>query len=156
MATAAQILDAHWDGNLPVDPRRIARSLGVAVFGQPMEVSGVIEIKDGKPVISYNADEPSVRQRFTIAHEIGHFALGHLEGSQKLWRDPVGNFSSSANKREEREANMFAAQLLMPASTVRYAVREVGITGVAELARMFGVSQVAMGYRLTNLGFVSA
>jgi Zn-dependent peptidase ImmA (M78 family) len=156
MPDATETLDTYWDGKLPVDVKKIASSMGICVVPSTgMDVSGVIQISDGSPVIKYNPTEASARQRFTIAHEIGHFALGHLEGSSKMFRDPASNFSSGANKPEERDANVFAARLLMPAKVVRYAVNEKKIRSIERLAEVFGVSQVAMKYRLINLGILS-
>jgi Zn-dependent peptidase ImmA (M78 family) len=156
MPNATETLDTYWDGKLPVDVKKIATSMGIRVSpNMGMNESGVIQISNGLPVIKYNANEALVRQRFTIAHEIGHFALGHLEGASKMFRDPASNFSSGANKPEEREANVFAARLLMPAKVVRYAVNEKKIRNIERLADVFGVSQVAMKYRLINLGMVS-
>lgn len=155
MATAIEILKAHWDGKLPVDVKKIASSLGIHVRPDPfMSVSGSIDVASGTPIIKYNPSEAHVRQRFTIAHEIGHFALGHLAGSTKMYRDEAVNFSSGAKSPEEREANSFAAKLLMPNSVVHFAVTEKKITSVEKLADIFGVSQVAMKYRLINLGLI--
>jgi len=156
MPNATETLDTYWDGKLPVDVKKIASSMGIRVVPSTgISESGVIQISNGSPVIKYNTTEASVRQRFTIAHEIGHFALGHLEGASKMFRDPASNFSSGANKPEEREANVFAARLLMPAKVVRYAVNEKKIRSIERLAEIFGVSQVAMKYRLINLGILS-
>lgn len=154
MLSASDVLASQWDGSLPVKTRRIAEGLGIRVVADPfLDASGQVSISDGTPVIIYNNSEPLVRQRFTVAHEIGHLALGHLKGAKTLFRDPATNFSS-ASAGVEREANRFAADLLMPADVLRYSVVEDGITDVAELARLFNVSQVAMRYRLQNLDLI--
>lgn len=157
MYTAKDVLDTHWDGTLPIQPRVLASEMGVEVFGVPgLDVSGMIELKNGRPVITYNSSDATVRQRFTIAHEIGHYALGHLGGGTTKFRDPASHFSSSTHKVEEREANRFAANLLMPAAAVKFAVERRNIHNIDALADLFGVSQVAMKYRLENLGLVDA
>lgn len=48
------------------------------------------------------------RKRFTIAHEIGHIALGHFE---KYYLKPLSDYEEYAL---DQEANMFAGELLMP------------------------------------------
>lgn len=105
-------------------------------------------------VIRYSTTESPVRQRFTIAHEIGHFALGHLNSAGKMFRDTPENFSNGAAP-EERQANAFAAQLLMPEKVVKFAVNERGFNTLKSLANVFDVSEVAMKYRLVNLGLLS-
>lgn len=154
-AVASEFLLEYWDGVLPVDPIKIARAAGVRVFarggpGDPeFSYSGLYTPSTGAGhTIQFNESEPVVRQRFTVAHELGHFALGHGPSP----RD-AGDFASSGDPRE-RAANKFAAELLMPAQ----AVREIflsGAYGSAEaLAMKFGVSKVAMGFRLQNLGLL--
>lgn len=156
MPNATEVLDEYWDGKLPVDVKKIAASMGIRVIPDPMmTASGVIEMKSDGPVIRYSNTEAPVRQRFTIAHEIGHYALGHMEGNTKKFRDDATTFSSSSGKPEEREANTFAARLLMPAKVVRFAVNEKGIRSIERLAEIFEVSQVAMKYRLINLGILN-
>lgn len=157
MPNATEILDTYWDGKLPVNVKKIASAMGIQVTGMGHgDVSGAIEIdEDFGPIITYNKSEAPVRQRFTIAHEIGHFALGHLEGGAKKFRDDSSNFSSGARNPEEREANIFAARLLMPAKVVRYAVNDKKIRSIEKLAEIFEVSQVAMKYRLINLGLIN-
>ncbi|MFM0569128.1 ImmA/IrrE family metallo-endopeptidase [Paraburkholderia caledonica] len=156
--TASDLLNTHWDGSLPVDPEKIARSMGVQVlreFGMD-GCSGQVQFENGWPVIRYDITEAPVRQRFTIAHEIGHIALGHLNGATTLFRDPPSNFSTGAGKPDETAANAFAADLLMPERVLRYVIHDRGVQDIARLANLFAVSQVAMRYRLMNLGLLPA
>jgi Zn-dependent peptidase ImmA (M78 family) len=153
--TAASLLNAHWDGRLPVDVVAIAKSMGISVEPSlAMDESGVIENTVMGTLIQYSASESPVRQRFTIAHEIGHYALGHLNAAGKKYRDTPENFSSGAAP-EERQANAFAAKLLMPEKVVKFAVNEKGFNTLKSLAKLFNVSEVAMKYRLVNLGLLS-
>lgn len=154
---AANLLDKYWDGLLPVNVRAIAASMGITISDRPnMPESGAIQMTGpNQCVIECNANESVVRQRFTIAHEIGHFALGHLNnGSGKQFRDPPSNFSSGSASVLEREANSFAAKLLMPEKVVRFAVNQRGYRSLSRLATLFNVSEVAMKYRLLNLGML--
>lgn len=153
---ATDVLAAFWDGKLPVDVVAIAQKMGAHVFSSPSlgPLSGKVELVDGLPHIYCNSAESTVRQRFTIAHEIGHLALGHVSPEYAQHReDPASNFSGVVSPIE-REANAFAAQLLMPENVLEYAVNDERISDVARLARMFDVSQIAMKYRLQNMGLL--
>lgn len=154
--SAQEVLDKYWDGSIPVKTIAIANKMGVLVYRQEgMDVSGLVEIRDGKHVIVFNASEPAVRQRFTIAHEIGHIALAHSTNSQGvLFRDDVSKFMSGVVDYREVEANKFAAELLMPSSSVRLACNLENIT-ITKLADLFQVSGAAMEYRLINLGVIN-
>lgn len=149
---AQELLSRYWDRQLPIDPVKIATAAGVFVYGRGgwddfnYPYSGYYRKYDGVPSIEYNVSEPPVRQRFTVAHELGHFALGHEDAP----RD-AGNFQSSGDLRE-RQANKFAAELLMPASLVTHYYQSGLADSVETLANIFGVSKDAMGYRLINLG----
>lgn len=152
--SARELLNRYWDRQLPIDPVKIATVAGIAVYGRGgrddmnYPYSGYYKIYNGVPSIEYNVTEPPVRQRFTVAHELGHFALGHEDSP----RD-VGNFQSSGDYRE-RQANKFAAELLMPASLVTHYYQSGVASSVEALASIFGVSKDAMGYRLINLGLL--
>jgi Zn-dependent peptidase ImmA (M78 family) len=106
-----------------------------------------------------------VRQRFTIAHELGHRALH--PGRELILDVPVRvnvreKASSMASDIEEIEANAFAAALLMPQQMIRDQVnrlppgkrREPESTAVA-LAKIFKVSASALSFRLISLGLTS-
>ncbi len=149
--SAKTILKEYWDGRLPVDPARIATGLGVRVEKSSGSIinnskhalSGEFLEENGVPVIRFNGSEARVRQRFTIAHELGHFVLNH--GPRH--RDEAQNFSINNYDLYEVAANNFAAELLMPAEAVSYLIGQ-GVTTLKGLADKFNVSTVAMNIRL--------
>lgn len=150
----------------PVDVGRISEALGITV--KPMDVkervSGVLVLKDEKATVGYNRMDAPVRQRFTVAHELGHYALHQDEmqlfvdeGYAVAYRD---SRSSSGEIRREREANAFAAAILMPKYLVEQEVEKLDFDlgsddALATLADRFDVSTQAMAYRLANLGIFS-
>jgi Zn-dependent peptidase ImmA (M78 family) len=101
------------------------------------------------------ARESPGRRRFTLAHEIGHWVC-HCVGAARpapiLCRP--GQIGGQPGEPLEREANVFAAELLMPAATVATAVGR-GAAAPA-LAEELGVSEAALAWRLYNLGLVAA
>lgn len=153
---AAEVLERYWDGSIPVNPVSIANAMGVQVFKMPMEdgASGFVETNDGTHTITVNQNDVRVRQRFTIAHEIGHIALGHTCDGTKVLRDTAAAFMSGNKDPKEVDANSFAAQLLMPERLVRTWFDRMIRTDITEAARMFDVSEAAIYYRLVNLGLV--
>ncbi|TSE33056.1 ImmA/IrrE family metallo-endopeptidase [Tepidimonas charontis] len=151
---AAHVLASHWDGKLPVDVHAIASRMGLEVCCGPIEESGRIELVGKRPRITVNCVEARVRQRFTVAHELGHWALGHLGHGQRLFRDAPQAFTLAA-AGPEREANAFAAAILMPADALRFVMQEGFADSLESLARMFDVSQAAMRWRVHNLGLFS-
>lgn len=152
--TAKDVLSAFWDEMvLPINPGTIAARMGISVMADPnLGASGHYEPTSEKvngPLITYNPTEHTVRQRFTIAHELGHHALEH--GPRD--RDTPENFTMFFSDPKEVAANRFAAQLLMPSDYVHAAVQVRGITDLGKLASLFNVSKVAMRYRLKDLGY---
>lgn len=150
--TANDVLQAHWDGGLPVNPVAIARAMGIEVKAAPIfqSESGHYTYRDGRPLITYNPIEAGVRQRFTVAHEIGH----HVHGDLDAPRDTSTQFSARSRDPKEVAANRFAAALLMPAALVKHLVREKRVTDLDKLAKTFGVSTAAMEFRLKTIGLL--
>lgn len=113
--TARVLLEDFWDYNIPISLEEYAKKLGLQVIE-----SDAIGIKSGyldaeNKTICINAKDCSERKRFTIAHELGHFCLGH--GSSL--RDTSKADWYVVNTEHEREANLFAAELLMPAIAIK-------------------------------------
>jgi Zn-dependent peptidase ImmA (M78 family) len=149
------LADAWGDKGLPIDPVRIARELGIKVVTAWMDpdVSGaLVKERQKDPVILLNATDSPNRQRFTCAHELGHFIKRSDAPDQYEYIDRRDTLASTGTDPEEIYANQFAASLLMPASEVRRLADE-GLTEV-QMALRFDVSVEAMRYRLKNLGLV--
>ena len=116
--------------------------LGFAVEARKLPVSGMLLPAERRILV--NADEPQTRQRFTIAHELGHWVCQCVgaESPQPVYcrAEEVGVDPEA--RALEREANIFAANLVMPEEAVRAASGE----------NRFGVSDEALAWRLYNLG----
>lgn len=167
---AIKLLESLNIDQLPIPVDDIAKSLNITISNEPFEgnISGVLYRDETHTIIGVNSKESPKRQRFTIAHEIGHFTLH--EGEQVFvdqdfsvtFRD---NNSSKGNNLTEIEANAFAASLLMPEhlvkkvyeTTIHYGVDPFSDNHqeeVALLAKIFNVSQTSMLIRLTKLGLL--
>jgi Zn-dependent peptidase ImmA (M78 family) len=155
---ARELLSTVWAMPvLPVDPFTIAQRLGIKAYAANLDerVSGMLVKRPGEdPEIYVNASDSSNRQRFTCAHELGHYfkrsAAGDAEWEYVEYRDLL---TSQGSNPEEIYANRFAASLLMPSEAVKKMHEEKKL-GVAALAYEFGVSAEAMHYRLVNLGLL--
>jgi Zn-dependent peptidase ImmA (M78 family) len=124
-------------------------------------ISGVLLMKDNVYYIVTNKNKPEKRKYFTIAHELGHFYLhrdfinkGHIDQEETMDMGKLFRADNAINDSMEREANSFAAALLMPADQVMKIWPLV--LDVQACADIFQVSLSAMSIRLEKLGVVSA
>lgn len=171
---ATGIVDGIWgDRGLPVDPEYICRNIRIkrgskdAPTKHEIRVEHIDLIKDvddkgdtlsgcaffdddtDEFVVKYNPTESPNRQRFTIAHELGHVVLGHVQpGKPKKDRSLVYDKMD----KDEVAANQFAAEIVIPHKLLKQYVYDEGFYRAADLARLFGVSEQAMYYRMRNLG----
>ena len=148
----------------PIPVERIAKALGAQLRFSPLddELSGMIYVKEDTSIIGVNVLHHPNRQRFTIAHECGHLILHkgqiiqemHIDKTfPMLMRDSV---SASGVNNMEIEANLFAAELLMPESLLTKALSNESFdiddeSAIRALARSFRVSVSAMRFRIGNL-----
>ena len=170
MATTALLREAKMTDKLPaeiveeftrsypVDVEGLADALDIRVMREelPGDISGKIErdwIDSEGFMITLNANHGTVRQRFTLAHEIAHFILhrdmigdGIIDNG--LYRD------SRIGDGKERQANRYAARILMPRRLVEKAWREAGARDAVRLSAEFEVSQAVAQIRMTELGCV--
>ena len=139
---------------IPVPIEEIVSKLGIKISrGPSREFSGLLIRKDGSALIGVNNSEAPVRQRFTIAHELGHYYLHPQKDTFVDYRD---NKKEIVSTPREREADMFAAALLMPRDQIEKDFRVLAKKGFAEddlekLAARYQVSGKAMKLRLWNL-----
>jgi Zn-dependent peptidase ImmA (M78 family) len=137
----------------PVDVNGLARALNLEVQHKilPDNVSGKIECEINGPCkITVNSFHSRTRQRFTIAHEIAHFIL-----HRDLIGDGItdnGMYRSGKSADIERQANRYAADILMPWALVVEKQRH-GITTPAAMAKAFDVSAAVAEIRISELQF---
>ena len=122
-----EILLACRVDKLPVDLNAVLRHLEVRAYSysrgrELLEAAGLAEVAKQvsgltfyagqQPVILYNDAETPQRIRFTVAHELGHLVLGHVQPGEhtRQNREPQPGDSPA-----EQAANRFAADLLAPA-----------------------------------------
>lgn len=157
---AKDVLRKHGLTSIPVDPVVLANRLGMTVNNAKFSDDNIVGMiaKRGENVsLLVNQSDPPFRKRFTIAHELGHHFLHLLEDGEfvdseaDLFRQPpVEQADITPARRKEIQANMFAAALLMPAEEV--AARWKEFPSVEQMARVFNVSEAAMGFRVDQLG----
>lgn len=158
-AQAAEVL-AKWKISvLPVDPLFIAKSEEIIcerIRSTSPGVSGCLASKESKFGIFYgDYFSNDGFCRFTVAHELGHYFLGghweHLFAEGEGRHDSESGFAS--DDPYEREADAFAAALLMPRELFKAACTKVqpGLTAVEGLAEKCGTSLTATAIRYADL-----
>lgn len=151
----------------PVEIIRICNDLGIKVFENYLkeDVSGLIIVDDKKweeydsdKFILVNLYESAARRRFTVAHELAHYIL-HRNGN-KLYAHRDMNTNDTL-PTIEREANYFAANILMPEEVLKDFIWDVKVNSVGKVPRFimakkvadaFAVSEAAAEVRLKQLG----
>jgi len=159
------LLTSYGIREAPVPVERIAKAKGARVFYQSLDddVSGFLYRNSAQMVIGINTHHAPVRQNFTAAHELGHLLLHeqeqlHIDKAFRVrLRDDV---SSQGTDEAEREANFFAASLLMPRHFLEQDLEGEEYVNLldddflSELSRKYGVSTQALVNRLKNLGYI--
>lgn len=150
---ARDVLLRYWDGKLPVNAVQIAYKLDFTVRYdtklQHAHRSGELAAENREIVI--NPLETTMRQRFTVLHELGHYLMEH-KSAVRLDSDAYESPEGSGTSDEELLANVFAAEISMPESCVR-AFCGRGLS-IRDMADKFDVSDRIMGLRLGDLGIV--
>ena len=128
----------------PIDVEKVCSGLAELRFKSfPIEIDGIcldLKVKGRMPKVWVSKTIPSVRKRFTIAHEVGHIIIPWHSGNIVDDIDAPRSERTEKKYRElEAEANRFAAELLMPS---------VWVVGIAERAThvadlMHSIGQIA-------------
>ena len=137
----------------PIPVHEIAERNGVNVvvadFGNSSNaVSGYSEFEESKLYV--NKDDGIMRQLYAIAHELGHWVLHRriIEQDSDCYDALPRFYDPDRSEPLEREADIFAAHLMIPGHMLRYGlVRKVP---AARLAGVFGVTVSLMEFRLRN------
>jgi Zn-dependent peptidase ImmA (M78 family) len=142
----AAVVRAHW--RVPRGPiadlTLLAERAGIFVVHSPLSgtsISGVTFAVPGlAPLVILNSEQTADRQRWSLAHEIGHLVMHRLPSASM-----------------EEEANIFASALLMPADDIRPAFlgRRVDLRVLAALKPEWRVSMQALLMRARSIGAIS-
>ena len=160
------VLDRAGCRQAPVDVEKVAQQQNAIVHRQAVDddFSGYLfrDVRHSSAVIGVNSKHHPNRQRFTIAHELGHYLL-HAGNEVHVDRQFVvmrrDQRSSEGTDVHEMEANLFAAELLMPEEFLEQeedlgSIDFLDEDVIAKLAKKYRVSQQAMTIRLTGLGYL--
>lgn len=157
------------EGAVPVE--KIVRSFGIELKLDKVddELSGFLVRENRgqrRSMIGANKSHHPHRQRFTIAHELGHFLLHqgeqvHLDDLRQAFTINLRDKESAKGEdNDEREANLFAAELLMPAKFLMSDLHGKNLDLLDDgdfldkLAKKYKVSTQALTFRLANLGYI--
>jgi Zn-dependent peptidase ImmA (M78 family) len=137
----------------PVNVHEIAKLLGFTIIETefPNSYSGEIFIEGNVKSIGVNKNHTKNRQRFTVAHELGHYLNGHqyFDEEGKMLEDTEFDFNNPLHK-QEKEANLFASELLIPKEFLVKDLEKLGLD-IKKLTEKYQVSEQAMWIRLTSL-----
>lgn len=149
---------------LPINIDKVIKSQGLKLVPyDEAGVSGILMVEKNNATIGYAKHESSKRQRFTKAHELGHFLL-HRGGNLFIDKDFKTMYRPSnggpSMEWQEWEANEFAACILMPEHLVIEEMKKIQIdyaddsnnSWIEQLAKKFNVSVSAMSIRVSRLG----
>lgn len=131
----------------PIQIEKIANffSLKIIYYPEfPDSISGTMAKEE--MLIGINSNHHPNRQRFTIAHELGHYILGHDD--LKIIDD---TFDKNTDK--EKEANKFAAELLIPEYFLKKDIKEKS-WDIPSLSQRYKVSEQVMTIRIMNLNLL--
>lgn len=167
--TAEDLLERYSSDEIPVDLNRILKGIGISAISTDFKdieampqisdeirkngsILGMVLVNEDNAGIFYKNDESFVRQRFTIAHELGHCCLGiekNEYGAHIEYRK-----SSETYDPKELKCNIFAGELLVPTKMLDkiYSDLPPGILpSLDALAKAFNVSHHVMEQRLKYL-----
>lgn len=140
------------DGPVPDLLRAVedGAELAVSVIELPDGISGAYARRDGQGFAFLTMREAAVRQRFTLAHE-----LGHHEFKDGGVMDTAADVFGAPTTVRERRANAFAAEFLAPIAAVQRWMQahtdpDISLVGVVALASWFRVSTLVALYRLST------
>jgi Zn-dependent peptidase ImmA (M78 family) len=129
--------------NVVDDTERNGIAVRVIDFGTERVDSRTVLTDNKHPVIVLNKALLGDRQRFSLAYQIGHLVMHTYKAVD--WNVDVSH-----------EANLFAAEFLMPEVEMRDAFKDgVTLALLAELKRKWKVSMISLMYRADDLGFLT-
>lgn len=159
---ALNVLNEFGDPNeIPINLELLLKRIGISAL--PMDFSnlekklnkghilGLVLATKQNAVIYYSEKDTPNRQRFTIAHELGHIC-NHLKPDTNDYPYIDWRIEENANNEHEQCANIFAGELLIPLHKLKEIYLSIQYPISNNLANIFGVSTNVMEERLNQLG----
>jgi len=145
---ARQILKENFIIEPLVFTTKPAEACGLSVFEAEFKpnyahIAGFIDFAKNKILVN-TLDSPA-RKNFTIAHELGHYWLGHE--AENGYAVLLRNTDEMIKTPQEQEANCFAANLLVPEPFLREYLEKYPFASDSQFANIFGVSADVIRYR---------
>lgn len=156
--------------DFPIDPRRIAAELGIALWEKelPGTYDGcLMQVGNAWGILINASIRSEARRKFTIAHEIGHYLLERNTSrpcsldeqlNTMLAEQDEDSEQTQSQKQayllSEQRANRFAVELLMPTPIFMAdasALTQVGLPAISTLATQYGTSLTSTGIHYTRL-----
>ncbi|MBY8828831.1 ImmA/IrrE family metallo-endopeptidase [Hephaestia mangrovi] len=156
---AAKLARRGFNSQFPVPVEAIIKrhKIKIELASLPDDLSGMSFVKDGVAAIVVNLSHHINRRRFTLAHELGHHLLhaSYLNDNVHVDRLVLNRdkMSATGEDQKERDANAFAAELLMPLAEIKK-ICHIDINDdeiIAQYAKRFKVSASALTYRIMNV-----
>lgn len=158
-AKAEELLRDAGMATLPIKPVQLAEHLGIQVHAKPASDRGasgwLIRSGDEFAIIYATYIDSVGFQHFSIAHELGHYMLdGHPEHVFQNGAEHASHAGFEAVDHVEREADYFAACLLMPKELCRPLISRSrdGLEAVLHLAGVCETSLTAAALRYAEIG----
>lgn len=141
-AEAKKIWKKQGGGAIPADPEKIIQEFGIPLKEDDLNnMDGVCHCDaNGLLFIMYKRSVAEVRKRFTLAHELGHFALDHVG---------IGESSQHSSQSQEKEANEFANELLVPSEDLKKFMKERP-RDLPQIMERYGVSRDVAYYAVMS------
>ena len=144
----AKELRAYWGvGDNPIENiTMLIEQSGIPVYLCDFGSASIygVTTKDSESVkaIFLNKNQPADRYRFSLAHELFHY-IAHADEIE-------------CTDEMEDEANLFAAELLLPASQLYEPLRNLKLETLVRLKQEWRVSMAALIYRAKSIGSINA
>lgn len=154
---AEGLLKLHWDGHIPVNLARMAKAMQLVVAFDNLapEVCAHVSISpQRKQRVLLDSGASLLRQRYGVAHALGHIALHHLRPGMEHSIHVSESYHVDLSQRSDNEANDFALRLLMPEARLRHQLHRLNeerIYTLPDLAQRFEVAPIMLKQRMADL-----
>ncbi|MFC4621904.1 ImmA/IrrE family metallo-endopeptidase [Comamonas nitrativorans] len=150
---AEGVLRTYWDQTVPVNLAHIAKAMQITVaLSELGSACARVELPpQRKPRIVIDRSQPLERQRYGVAHALGHLALHHLRPGGAHTIEVSDSYHCDVQLRIDSEANDFALRLLMPEQALRESLHDLQLGQLEQLALLFQVAPILIKQRMADL-----